>query len=804
MARWRLRQGVNWKMRGHLEGLRIVDCSLGAAGPRATGLLADYGAEVTWIEPPGGDPLRRSEPAAASVFNRGKRSVVLDLEKSEDRARVRELADHADVFVEAWPPGAADAMGLGASDLQARNPGLVYCSISGYGAEDPRRDLPAHEPLVHALMGTMAQQAGHREGPIFQGLPLATTGAAYLAVLGVLAALYRRMDDGVGRRVETSLLDGLLGFHSMQWGESDASITASGPPQPNSDAMLRPTPLRMVTRSFLCSDETYLGVHTLAKGGFDRLMEVLGLSEQIPPTGTGVDTAVLLTPQEAAILEARIHRTFAQHPRDYWVKHLYEADVCAIEHLPPTAVFDDPQARHNGMVITLDDPVLGRVEQAGPGVRFDGAAPRVDRPAPTVGQHTAEALATLDRPQAPSRWRPTTPSPAGPDRRPLLDGVKIVDLGAFYAGPYASRLLADLGADVVKVEPTIGDQMRGLERGFYSGQAGKRSLAANLKDPALAPVVKALIAWADVVHHNMRPGAAERLGLGAEQVRAANPSAIYLFSPGWGSSGPHMQRQSFAPMLCNFSGASFEVAGQYNEPMPPVGNEDSGNGMAGAIAMLMALLIRRAGGPALSCESPQLSAAMGMMAHVVRTAAGEIIGAERLDVTQSGVSALESLYETADGWLCLAARTDAEIGDLQARLGVEILGDARFVDVAARDAHRDELTELLRTAFEKRATADWQNAFQGSIVGLIEPAEAGFVHAFLNDAEQQRLGRVAEVRHPEKGNVREIGHLVRISDAEVTPHRLAPGLSAHAGEILRMLGCTPAQIEGFRTAGSIL
>ena len=138
--------------------------------------------------------------------------------------------------------------------------------------------------------------------------------------------------------------------------------------------------------------------------------------------------------------------------------------------------------------------------------------------------------------------------------------MKIVDTGAYYAGPYSSRLLADLGADVIKLEPTLGDPLRGIERPFFSAQAGKRSLAVNLKDPGLGPAIEKLLGWADVVHHNMRPGAAERLGLGAEQVRAAHPDVIYLYAPGWGSSGPHMMRQSFAPMLSGYVGASYEVA----------------------------------------------------------------------------------------------------------------------------------------------------------------------------------------------------------------------------------------------------
>src|SRR5437667_10460627 len=116
-------------MAGILEGLRIVDCSLGTAGPQATGLLADFGADVVWVEPPGGDPCRRHAPAAVAVYNRGKRSVVLDLEDDAQRDQLVALARRADVFVESWQPGRAERLGLDYTALHAVNPGLVYCSI---------------------------------------------------------------------------------------------------------------------------------------------------------------------------------------------------------------------------------------------------------------------------------------------------------------------------------------------------------------------------------------------------------------------------------------------------------------------------------------------------------------------------------------------------------------------------------------------------------------------------------------------------------------------------------------------------
>ena len=304
-------------------------------------------------------------------------------------------------------------------------------------------------------------------------------------------------------------------------------------------------------------------------------------------------------------------------------------------------------------------------------MKFSLTPGSVRAPAPSVGEHTDDVLATAAGWPAPSV--PT--SPAVPDPRPLLDGVRILDLGAYYAGPYSSRLLADLGAEVVKVEPLLGDPLRGIERPFFSAQAGKRSMAANLKDPALAGVTEALLRRADVIHHNLRPGAAERLGLDDETVRRINPDIVYLHAPGWGSTGPFAMRQSFAPMLSGYAGVTYEIAGQYNPPLPPSANEDPGNGMLGAVAIMLALLHRDRTGFGQSVENPQLNATMGHLAHIVRTVDGEIIGAGRLDPLQMGVDSFARLYETVDGWVCVVAPTSEEQRALLATLGVDAVDD---------------------------------------------------------------------------------------------------------------------------------
>jgi crotonobetainyl-CoA:carnitine CoA-transferase CaiB-like acyl-CoA transferase len=554
------------------------------------------------------------------------------------------------------------------------------------------------------------------------------------------------------------LADGALAYNAMFWGETDASVAALAAIEEQSAASLvQATALtRLLTRSFECADGEYIGIHTGAVGAFGRAMKVLGLDDRIPPSETGMDIGVPLTPEQAKLLWEDAPGIFMTKPRAEWVQLFFEADVCAVEHLRPTEVFDTPQAVHNEMVVEVDDPVLGRVQQVGIGAKLSACPSEVTVAAPRVGEHTDSVLTDL------AGWpepEPVTTMPV-PDTRPLLDGVKIVDLGAFYAGPYSSRLLADLGADVVKVEPLLGDQLRGIERPFYSAQAKKRAIAANLKDPALDKATVALLEWADVVHHNLRPGAADRLGLDYESVRRINPAIVYLHAPGWGSTGPFARRQSFAPMLSGYVGVTYEIAGQLNPPLPPSANEDPGNGLLGAVGMLLALLHRNRTGEGQFVENPQLNATMAHMAHVVRTVDGEVIGAARLDPLQMGYGPFERLYQASDGFVCVVAYDERERRAACDALGVE------------RVDNDDTQADRIMAAVRPRSAGDVVALLDGAGVAAVKAAGSN-IHAFMNDPEQRRIGRVAEVPHATKGNVRELHVLLRVSDRDALAEALA-------------------------------
>ena len=189
-----------------LLGLKVLDFSRGMAGALATMLLADYGADVTKVVSPEGDPLGRAP--AFQVWNRGKKSLTLDLKKPRDRVTAHDLCKDSNVVLETFRPGVADRLGIGHSELRGLNPSLVYCSISSYGQQGPWKDRHGYEGLVAAASGIMTEQNGPREGPMFCSIPLASLGASLLALQGILAATYTRDLTGKGQYVSTSLYQG--------------------------------------------------------------------------------------------------------------------------------------------------------------------------------------------------------------------------------------------------------------------------------------------------------------------------------------------------------------------------------------------------------------------------------------------------------------------------------------------------------------------------------------------------------------------------------------------------------------------
>jgi crotonobetainyl-CoA:carnitine CoA-transferase CaiB-like acyl-CoA transferase len=252
-------------------------------------------------------------------------------------------------------------------------------------------------------------------------------------------------------------------------------------------------------------------------------------------------------------------------------------------------------------------------------------------------------------------------------------------------------------------------------------------------------------------------------------------------------------------MMSGYVGVSYEAAGRFNPPMPSPCNEDPGNGLLGAAGILMGLLHRHRTGAGVYVENPQLNAALYHVAHIVRRRTGEIVGAGRLDPMQYGFGPFERLYQTKDGWICLAAPESVQ----QAALGRLLAADTGVVG-ARLDGTVDEaaLADTLAMWFARRATASVLAELRRSGIPAVEPADRN-VGAFLADPEHHRTGRVVERRHPTKGRVRQIGVLVRVSATTVPPHRLAPELGADTDAILLWLGYPDVEISALRSRGAL-
>ncbi|MGW5382207.1 CaiB/BaiF CoA transferase family protein [Nocardia sp. NPDC003963] len=769
-------------MAGPLDGLVVIDASWGMPAALATMMLADYGARVVKLERPGGGS--GADSVLRKTTDRGKWSVEADLRTPAGRGVAEQLVAGADVFVESFGTGRADALGIGYEPWHEKFPELVYCSVTGYGNDGPLASRPGYEALLNARLGQMAEQQGHRAGPVFMGHPTVSYGTAFITTIGILAALRARKLNGTGQKVDTSLLDGMLAISSMNWwwNEQDISYLARSGNQKGFGSK------RLITDPFQCADGQWLIPHTGGPGSYKRMMDLLGFGEQTQ-TIAGPEMAVPLNEAELDIARNKVPEAFRSRPRDEWLELFHAADIAALPVLHPEETFADDQVRFAEVAIDVPDDDYGTLRQIGPVIRFEKSVPATPRPAPRSGAHN-ERIGEIARSPL---W---APAPVGDAVNAPLQGVKILDFSSYFATGFGARLLSDLGADVIKVEPLVGDQMRPLGDLFEGANRGKRTIALDLRTPEGQQIAHRLAAESDVVMQNYRPGKAEKIGLGYEQLKALNPDLIYAYLPGFGSAGPKSTLKSFAPLVSGLVGLNFEGAGEGNPPIRRViGNEDLYNGFLGAVTVLLALHHRANTGAGQYVESPQLHSSLFVISEHAATPDGAAVPAHRLDSEQMGLSPLYRLYRTADGWIALAVFGDAAFGRLGAALNLPGLdADPRFTTVADRTANANALAELLASRFAELKSAEAFEVLDGNDVPAEIPLDYPIMPELLWEEWALDSNRIVEHHHPEYGWSREVGMVIHLSD---TPGRFkggSPRLGEHSAEILDGLGYHPDEV----------
>jgi crotonobetainyl-CoA:carnitine CoA-transferase CaiB-like acyl-CoA transferase len=377
---------------GPLQGCRVVELAHIMAGPVCGLMLADMGAEVIKVEKLTGDDTRRmlppdvkGESAAFMMMNRNKRGIALDLKQPEGREALLRLLDRADVVIENYRKGTMEKLGLGYETLAARNPGLIYCEVSGFGRTGPYAERGGFDLIAQGMSGLMSITGeGPGRPPVKVGAPVTDITAGILAAMGVSAAYAHRLQTGQGQRVDTSLFE--AGIVHSYWQSAIAFATGVSP-----GAMGSAHPLNAPYQAFRTADG-WINIGAANQRNWERLVVLLCRPE------LGEDPRFVTNDKRMAnrpALEAALNAVFETRPTADWLAVLEEGGFPAGPVLSIGEMHEDPQALAREMIVETNHPKAGKVKTLGLPVKFSATAGGITRPAPLLGQHSRAILAEI-------------------------------------------------------------------------------------------------------------------------------------------------------------------------------------------------------------------------------------------------------------------------------------------------------------------------------------------------------------------------------------------------------------------------
>lgn len=792
------------------HGIRVIDLTQGMAGGLATMILADYGAEVIRLEPPGGDPMW--DHPAYLLWQRGKKSVTLDWASDEGREQARRLLQGADIFIESLRPGEAARLGLGYEDMQAANPALIYHSLAPFGQTGPYKDFKPYDGIVNAKSGRMRDQVGwQRNRPTFRAVNDISYHTAMFTLQAIVAALRVRAETGRGQKLEGSLLSGASAPNN-NWrlfdgqaipddlypGELSKEDVARGiltADRHESDPYTaNPSQICLETR-----DGRWIMHSHIQQDLFDAWIDAIGFSwirdderfRRAPNISNHEDRIAL-----NLLIVERFKEKTALEWRDIYRQH----PDCAGEIMQTTQdALQHEQFRTNGHVVEVDDPRAGRMEQLGAFAKMSVTPARAAHAAPLPGEHTAEILAQAPHPSP-------LITPRGGDPKRPLEGIVVLECASWLAAPFAGALLADLGATVIKVEPLTGDPYRRMptNENMIRAFQGKKNISLDLKSGQGLAIFYELVKSADIVMHNYRPGVPERLKIDYETLKAIKPDLVYVYAGSYGSSGPDRFRAAFNPTMGAFSGNSVFQSGQGNTPK----GDQSPDPIAGsgvATGMMLGLAARVLTGQGQYIETSMMNSNVYCNSDDAFAYPGKpprrIPGKE-----QFGLEATYRLYETADGWVFIAAQFDAEFAALAKALGREDLTlDERFTSWRGRIANSAALEAELEPIFPTRSADEWETFLLAQDIGCVRADKASHVRFLHSDPQSAAMGFMVIAQSPEFANDASDGRywrhapVVKFSATPCEAGKPYEGPGAHTREILRRLGHDDASIDRFAT-----
>jgi crotonobetainyl-CoA:carnitine CoA-transferase CaiB-like acyl-CoA transferase len=794
-----------------LGAYRVLDLT-DERGQLCGHVLASLGAEVIAIEPPDGAPTRRMGPfwhdqrdPEASLqhwsFNRGKRSVVLDLGSEGGRADLLRLVEGADVVVESAEPGVMTARGLGYDVLSAINPGIVHASITAFGSDGPKAGWAATDlPLIAA--GGQAWLTGDADrAPLRISVAQAYHHAAADAACGVVIALHERIRSGRGQHVDTSAQQSMLQTtqsmvlaHAL--GATELSRMAGGVKAGPIDLQLR----------WACKDGNvsvtfFFGA---AIGPFSRnLMHWVweeGFCDEATRDKDWINyTSLLLDGTEPIAEFERVKRILDRFFATKTKAELLEASQARRLLVVPVTTIDEvvesPQLAAREYWQDVDQPTFGTVRYPGALAKFSATPLAPLGPPPRLGADT-EAILAGSRPRArPLEMPGSRDSEAAfvDPGRPALDGLKVLDLCWVMAGPAATRVLADYGATVVRVESSRHlDTARGLapfrndssgvdDSGLFNNMnAGKLGLALDLTEPRAREVLVDLVRWADVVVESFSPRAMRSWGLDYESLRAVKPDVIMASSCLMGQTGPLANLAGYGTMAGAISGW-FNLTGWPDRPPcgPFSAYTDYVSPRLFVSCILAAIEHRRRTGQGQYIDLSQAEASLHLMSPPLLDYTVNGTVAERAG-NDDPMLAPHGIYRAAgtERWVAIACRGDADFAGLCQLIGRP---DLAGLDAGNRRDRRRELDGLIETWTQQQPPSDIEVVCQAKGIAAHRVNDSADCFA---DPQLVHRRHFVSVEHSTQGTTWVEGSRFRLSRTPARVERGGPNIGQHTWEVL--------------------
>ncbi|WP_457941107.1 CoA transferase [Mesorhizobium sp. 10J20-29] len=810
-----------------LPNIRVLDFGQYLAGPLVGMMLADMGAEVIRIDPPGGP---RFKSPASDMLSRGKSSLVLDLKTSEGRAVALDLAARADVVIENFRPGVMKRLGLGPDELRTVNGGIVSLSMPGFASTDADlAGLAAWETVIAARTGQFTDMGLNRRlmgiNPSFTPLALASAYGAAFGAMSVLFALNARERNG-GDHIEvplaSALMEGLVynceqiedypdRYKSPREVELDRRA-ADGLPMNLPFSALSEF-LDPFYRTYTCADGRGFYVVACSIAGHpQRALRALGLgslADELPDFSAYLDQkdwpadwSVRNYPvgvNDRARVSSAMKAAFLTRPSHEWEEIFGAAKAPATAQRFTREWLADPHALASGLVLEVDDPRYGKMRQMGnvAWIADDKMAAK-KKPGPVLDDARAKLDTILSE--------PVRPTPHNSGAGGWLDGLNVLDLTNVIAGPTIGSTLARYGAEVTlvqPVEPSV-DPWNAVVFGLHA-QRGKRSVLLNLKSREGQEALAKLIAETDVITMNGTDEQRDKLGLSPERLAALNPQLILVQLDAFGGPmrGPKSDDLGYDDLAQAATGVMVRFGGGMATPEEHAhfGTIDVLTGFCACVSLAAALVRRNRTGKGGIARAALAGAGNLIQAQFMYDYDDRAPFAEPSGREARGWGPFYHCYEAADGWMFFAApkekhdalRSCADLADLADRSDVDLVASLAERFATLPFAHWEKAFAGTPSAVVRlgslQATRD--AALQRESEGAIDLAQATF-RVIRHD--RHPMGRWADLVAP---------NAVRPERGRITIPGPMPKYGAHTREVLRRVGYTANAIDTMLASGAV-